>query len=194
MRSALAAAFSTTVLLAAVTASAQLKKNADDGILARLSYGNTMMEYSGAAQPRRVCFAVYDSGLYRLWRPDATNLGPHDPDPAHVIFQGSLTTEQMRQLGAMLKNLNLNSQGDGFIQQGAESFLAELVDAGRDERFNWVNPDHRRPFPPAITRIVAWMRDFRPHNAAKVTLRDLSDISVCPSANENPLPLRANAP
>lgn len=193
MRSALAA-FSTTVLLAAVVASAQVKKNAEDGILARLSYSNTMMEYSGAAQPRRVCFAVYDSGLYRLWRPDATNLGLDDPDPVHVIFQGALTKEQMRQLGAMLKNLNLNSDGDGFIQQGAESFLAELVNAGRTERFTWVNPDHRRPFPPAITRIVDWMQDFRPHNAAKVTLRDLSDISVCPSANENPLPLRASVP
>lgn len=194
MRSALAAAFSTTVLLAAVAASAQVKKNADDGIRARLSYSNTMMEYSGAAQPRRVCFAVYDSGLYRLWRPDATNLGLDDPDPVHVIFQGALTKEQMRQLGAMLKNLNLNSDGDGFIQQGAESFLAELVNAGRTERFTWVNPDHRRPFPPAIARIVDWMQDFRPHNAAKVTLRDLSDISVCPSANENPLPLRASVP
>ena len=194
MRSALAAAFSTTVLLAAVTASAQVKRNADDGILARLSYSNTMMEYSGAAQVRRVCFAVYDSGFYRLWRPDATNLGLDVPDPVHVIFQGALTKEQIRQLGAMLKNLNLNSHGDGFIQQGAESFLAELVNAGRPERFNWVNPDHRRPFPPAITRVVDWMQDFQPYDAVKVTLRDLSEISVCPSANENPLPLTASVP
>lgn len=191
MRFSLAAMIFSAVLLTAAASHSQIKRNTDEHILARLSYSNTMMEYSGVPQVRRVCFAVYDSGLYRLWRPNATNIGADDPDPAHVIFQGALTKQQMRQLGAMLKNLNLNSHGGGFVQQGAESFLAELVNAGRAERFNWVNPDHRRPFPRAVTRIVDWILDFHPHNAAKVTLRDLSDISACPSAIDNPLPLTA---
>ncbi len=186
-----AAAISAAVFLAAIAVMAQLKRNADENLVARLSYSNTLMEYSGD-QARQVCFALYKSGLYRLWRPNPVNLKPGDPDPAHVMFEGALTKEQMRQMGAMLKQLNLSSHQAGFVEQGAESFLVEMVNGSRTEQLKWVNPDHRRAFPPPITRVVDWMQDFQPQDAVKVTLRDLSDISVCPSANENPLPLRAS--
>jgi len=190
MRVELAILISAAVLIGARTASAQTEKNGDDHLIARLSYGNTLMEYSDGA-PRRVCFAVYKSGLYRLWRPNTMDLKPGDPDPARIVSQGALTQEEMRQLTTMLRQLNFKSQGGGIVEQGSESFLAELIQNGRTERLKWVDPDHRRPFPQVISRIVDWMQDFEPRNSRQITLQDLSNVSVCPSANDNPLPLTA---
>lgn len=95
MRLELAILISAAVLIGAGTTSAQTERNGDDRLIARLSYGNTLMEYSDDT-PRRVCFAVYKSGLYRLWRPNTMDLKPGDPDPARIVSQGALTQEEMR--------------------------------------------------------------------------------------------------
>ena len=192
MRSSLSTLIFSAVLTV-TTSHAQIQRNTDEHILARLSYSNTMMEYSGA-QSRRVCFAVYDSGLYRLWRPDPLHINSGDLDPAHVLFEGQLTTEQMLQFRTMMKQLDFRSREGGLVQMGAESFLAELPNNGKTIRFKWVNPDHRHPFPRAVSRMVDWLQDFEPHNSTQLALREMSDTPVCPSANDNPLPLTAGLP
>lgn len=190
MRSSLPALVCTALLAIATPASSQIKRNLDEHILARLSYSNTLMEYSDA-QLRQVCFAVYDTGLYRLWRPNPVQLNPGDLDPAHVFFEGTLTTDQMLQFRAMLKQLAFQSRGGGLVQQGSEIFLAEATNKGKMARLKWVDPDHRHPFPRAIDGVVDWLQDFVPHNATQLALREMSDTPVCPSANDNPLPLSA---
>jgi len=52
------------------------------------------------------------------------------------VLQGTLTKAQMRQLGAMLKDMRFKSSGGGLIEQGSESFLAELVKDGKSVRYN----------------------------------------------------------
>ena len=193
MRFSLAATIFSAALLTAAASPAQIQRNTDEHILARLSYSNSMMEYSGA-QSRRVCFAVYDSGLYRLWRPNPLHLKPGDLDPARVLFEGQLTTEQMLQFRTMMKQLDFKSREGGLVQMGAESFLAELPNNGKTVRFKWVNPDHRHPFPRAVSRMVDWLQDFEPHNSTQLALQEMSDTPVCPSANDNPLPLTASLP
>lgn len=178
------------LLLVTVAAVSQIKQNTDDHLVARLSYSNTLMEYS-EGQVRKVCFAVYESGLYRLWRPDPLHFNPGDLDPAHVVFEGRFTTEQMLRFRRMIQQLDFKSQGGGLVQQGSETFLAELVDKGKMSRLKWVDPDHRHPLPQAVGRVVDWLRDFEPHNSTQVAFREMSDTPVCPSANDNPLPLTA---
>ncbi len=75
MRSHLCSLISAALLLTATGSSAQGRQDSTGHLLARLSYNNTLMEQSND-QPRKICFAVYDNGLYRLWRPGHMELRP----------------------------------------------------------------------------------------------------------------------
>ena len=191
MRFSLGIVLSTLFFLIAPTGlRAQVKRDNPDHLLARLSYANTLMEKSDNS-PRQICVAVYDNGLYRLWRPDLIELKRNPIDPLRTVFQGTLTKEQMQQLGSILRGLNFQSKGGGLVEQGSESFLAELVISQKTERLQWVNADHRQPFPQAVSRVIDWLQDLGTQGTTQITLQELSDISVCPSANDNPLPLTA---
>lgn len=189
MRSCLASFLAALVLIAPAALMGQAKRDNPDHLIARLSYANTLMDRFDSR--RQVCVAVYEGGLYRLWRPNLTGLQSGSPDPLRTVFQGTLTKEQMQMLGSMLKNLNFKSKGGGLVEKGSESFLAELVNSRQTTRLKWVNPDHRQPFPQSVSRIVDWLQDLGTQGTTQTTLSELSDISVCPSANDNPLPLTA---
>lgn len=189
MRSALAALFSAVCLVSASTSHAQIKRDTDH-ILARLSYSNTLMQYS-ADRARSVCIAVYDSGMYRFWRPDTTKMQPGDPNPYRVVSQGMLTDSELHEFSSMLDELNFKFQPPGIIEQGAESFLAEVVRHGKTVRYRWLDPDRRHPFPKGVDKLVSWLQVFQPKDSTRITLYPLSDMKVCPAANENPLPLFA---
>jgi hypothetical protein len=188
MRSHLCSLISALLFLTAAGSSAQVKQTSTDHLLARLSYSNTLMDQSND-RARKVCFAVYDSGLYRLWRPGHLELRPKSPDSGRFVLQGTLTKAQMRQLGAMLKDMNFKSSGGGLIEQGSESFLAELVKDGKSVRYKWIDPDYSRAFPQPVDRLIDWLQDFEAVGSTRIQLHELSDIAVCPSANVNPLPL-----
>ena len=189
MLSVLATLVSAVVLLSASTSFAQVKRDPDH-ILARLSYSNTLMRYSDD-RARSICIAVYDSGRYRFWRPNTAKLKPGDPDPYRLISQGMLTNDQLREFRSMLGELNFNFQPPGVLEQGAESFLAELVRHGKTVRYRWLNPDQSRPFPESVDKVVSWLQAFQPKDSTTITLYAMSDMQVCPAANENPLPLFA---
>lgn len=189
MRSSRGALLSALLLIAPAALFGQIKRDNSDRPIVRLSYANTLMDRLD--NHREVCVAVYEDGLYRLWRPNLTGLKPGSPDPLRTVFQGTLTKEQMQRLGSMLKGLNFESKGGGLVEEGSESFLAELVNDQKTTRLKWVNPDHRHPFPQSVSRMVDWLQDLGTQGTTQVTLSELSDISVCPSANDNPLPLTA---
>ncbi len=53
----------------------------------------------------------------------------------------------------------------------------------------WIDPDHNRAFPQSVDRLVDWLQTFEALGSTTIELHELSDIAVCPSANDNPLPL-----
>lgn len=180
------------VLIASVGLIGQVRQATPIHLIARLSYSNTLMEKANDSA-RQVCVAVYDNGLYQLWRPDLIELKQGSPDSLRTVFEGTLTKEQMQQLGSMLRGLNFKSKGGGLVEEGSESFLAELVNSKDTVRLKWVDPDHRQPFPQSVNRIIDWLQDLGTQGTTQFSLRELGNISVCPSANDNPLPLTAAA-
>ena len=168
-------------------AAAQMKVPDRDELLARISFNvgyppiDHLATHDGYPQS---CFAVYSDGYYQVLR--LTKLGPES-------LQGKLSESQFSDFNAMLKKLDFESHEGGMVRQNAERFTAEVITDGKAVHYEWMNPDHERPFPSSAARIIEWLQKFNPEDASPLVLRELSQHPVCPPASEkNVRPITAS--
>ena len=171
------------VALAAIAGVAQLRNSESDGLVARLSYhtGGMGIDWRYQEGYPQFCFAVYHSGYYQISR--LTEQG-------NQMLQGNLSKQHFAELGRLLKNIKFDSEAGGIdYLEGAESLISELVRQGKTVRYFWINRGDRNPLPKSATDLVNWLEDFQARGATPFKRLETSDIRICPSMNENPLPL-----
>lgn len=180
-----------TILLFALIASFScfaVSQDSKEGsnLLARLAYRSTYVHNSD--EVAQSCFAVYRNGMYRLLRNSGLMLvGPGEDDLNGVVVQGQLTKGQLTRIKAMLRQLKRPSDENGLVLQGAETFTAEVMSDGESSTLSWVDADHQKPFPAAVSRVVRWLEDFRAQDSTRLTLHGLSAFSVCPPIGAKPV-------
>ena len=153
----------------------------DDSVLARLSYaGGYMVDWREQTGSPGICFALYRSGRYRISR--LTEAG-------NESLQGKLSEDAFDRLTKLLIRLDSESSPGGIVQKGAESFIVEIAREQDTIHQVWVNPDHQRPLPESVMRVVYWLQDFEATGAHPLTLRELSNQRICPTASEPLLPV-----
>jgi hypothetical protein len=166
--------------LNAPAAPAQTKEHSPDDLLARLSYNSTYVWDVSDDRSPQICFALYRDGYFRISRRS------RQAQDGTVSLQGTLPPDQLTRFRTLLKNLN-SQTGVGTIYKASESLTAEVMRDGKIVHFLWIDPDHERPFPDSVARVVNWLQDFAPQGSSPLTLRELSDQPICPSASEKPL-------
>ena len=169
----------------AVAAVGQAETNDSDPVVVRLSYrsGRTMIDWRYQNGYPQICLAVYQGGRYQISR-----LTEHGDQ----TLEGTMPKDQLGELQELLAEVNFQSQGGGLqYLQGAESFIVELVRHGEIKRYFWVNLDHRNPLPKSAIEIVNWLEKFQARGATPFKHHEESEIRICPSMNENPMPLIA---
>ncbi|MFZ0297190.1 MAG: hypothetical protein WAM13_02455 [Candidatus Sulfotelmatobacter sp.] len=168
-------------------APAQSKEHTPDDLLARLSYNSTYVWDVSENRSPQICFALYRDGYFRISRRSRR------VQDGTESLQGTLPQDQLARVQTLLKNLN-SQTGVGTIYKASESLTAEVMRDGKIVHFLWIDPDHERPFPDSVARVVDWLQDFAPQGSSPLTLRELSDQPICPSASEKPLhPVMASA-
>jgi hypothetical protein len=183
---ALIAAFA---FLNSPTASAQSKEHSSDDLLARLSYSSTYLRDVNDDHSQQICFVLYRDGYYRI-----TGKIRNTQDGVENL-QGTLSPEQLTRLRTLLNGLPSQTSEIGAIRKASESLTAEVVRDDKTIHFVWIDPDHERPFPDSAIRVVNWLQDFKAQDSSPLTLRELSDQPICPSASEKPLrPVVASMP
>jgi hypothetical protein len=176
-------------LLASGIGVAQSKQR--NPVLARLSYRNAFFEDRSQQSPR-ICFSVYENGMYLLSR---SKIATGSPENDQLIARGNLSVRQLNRLKTMLKGLNsdLENQGMGdVVRQGSEWFVAEVAEGSKTKHYTWLDADHLNPFPEPVASLLGWLQDFKAQDSIRLKLHELSDVQICPSTNENPLPIIAD--
>jgi hypothetical protein len=183
---ALIAAFA---FLNSSAASAQSKEHSSDDLLARLSYSSTYLRDVNDDHSQQICFVLYRDGYYRI-----TGKIRNTQDGVENL-QGTLSPEQLTRLRTLLNSLPSRTSEIGAIRKASESLPAEVVRDDKTVHFVWIDPDHERPLPDSAIRVVNWLQDFKAQDSSPLTLRELSDQPICPSASEKPLhPVVASVP
>lgn len=156
-------------LIPACELDGQQTASSSNRLRARISYHNTFYQIEG--ESHAVCFALYEDSSYRLLKTAAlTGTG----------LAGRLSNSQQRELDRALEKLDFQTQRGGLVLEGLEAFRAEVLRQGRVVQYDWVDPDHARPFPRPVEEIIDWLEGFQPRNAVPFEWRELSDWSVCP--------------
>lgn len=102
--------------------------------------------------------------------------------------------EQLAGLDQVLDKIDFQSQGGGVqYLQGAESLVVEIVRHRETKRYFWINPEHRNPLPKSATKLVDWLESFQAPGATPFSYHEPTDIRICPSMNENPLPIMSSS-
>jgi hypothetical protein len=166
--------------LNAAAAPAQSKEHSPDDLVARLSYSSTYVWDVSDDHSPQICFALYGDGYFRISRRS------RQAQDGTESLQGTLSSDQLTRFRMLLKNLDVQA-GVGTIHTASESLTAEIMRNGKIVHFLWIDPDHERPFPDSVARVVNWLQDFAPQGSSPLTLRELSDQPICPSASEKPL-------
>src|SRR5579884_3865685 len=153
----------------------------DTSVLGRISY-------SGELSPK-ICFAVYRDGTYFLSKRVSMfiPLGPDNAPDADETVQGQLSDEQLAKVTTMLGAMDFKSPEGGIVLESAEWFVAEVRTDHEIHRYRWLNADGLNPFPKSVADIVSWLHDFKAKGSAKISLRGLSDVAVCPREGPRPL-------
>ena len=187
MRSAFAVSLAALLLLASIASVAQSEKKDSDGLVARLSYqsGGMVIDWRYQKGYPHICFAVYRSGYYRVLR---------FTEQGNQTLEGMLPKEQLAGLDQVLDKIDFQSQGAGVqYLQGAESLVVEIVRHRETKRYFWINPEHRNPLPKSATKLVDWLESFQAPGATPFSYHEPTDIRICPSMNENPLPIMSSS-
>ena len=188
------------ILFASCMASAQSStrqnKADSDNVLARISYsvgGEDATDWQ-SQDYLPSCFALYRSGYYQMSR-TMRGLLPVPDEPGlfirrnQTILQGTLSQPQLAEFSRILKNLDFKSRAVGIVHGGSERFVAEVIREDETTHYVWMNPDHQKPFPSSAVRVIDWLQDFDDKDASPLTLRELSEHSICPSLSDSPQPL-----
>jgi hypothetical protein len=184
-------------LLCATGLFAQMKFDPphSDDVLARLSYNETgpfkcclkepppsndgsLGAFSPEVDPAHICIAVSQDGEYRV-------VLALDGKIQHL--QGKMPNEQFQQLKTLLSTPDFRAlSGDhgGLLRRRAETFGAEIAQpetAGTvsKQKLQWLNPDGYNPFPPSVSNVIDWLKNFKPTGGKKFVYSEFSD--VCPS-------------
>ena len=169
------------VLFTGLGAIAQTATGNSDPVLARLSYQNSVLNQRGHTESPNVCLAVYESGYYQISR---------RLEQGNQTLEGTMPKDQLAQLQTLLHEVDFQSVGGGIqYLQGAESLVIESIRHGKTKHYFWVNPENRNPLPKSAIRVVDWLEDFRAHGATPFKHYEVSNRRICPSMNENPMPL-----
>lgn len=157
-----------------------LQKPEQGAVLARLSYTSTyVVNGNDQKSSPRICFELYRDGQYRIVR--ATTKGNENR-------AGKLSQDQFETMSKMLTQLDSNSSPEGVIRKGSESFVAEVANgAEQEKRLLWVDPDHQRPFPESVAKIIGWLRNFNSEDALPLNVPELSTDPICPRISQTPL-------
>ena len=157
----------------------QSSEQTPTNLLARLSYDSTYVtEERGQPHFSRICFEVYRDGRYRTSR---MALGRTEN------LRGTLSEEQLSNVGSFLKKVDFDSKGGGIVRQGSETFVAEIVRGRKTARFIWVDPDHHRPFPDAAESVIRWLQEFKAQGATALTAPESSTMQICPRMSDRPV-------
>ena len=136
-------------------------------VLARLSYASThVVNGNEEKYLPRVCFELYRDGHYHIVR--GTTKG------ADENRAGKLSQDQFETIGKMLMQLDFSNGPGGVIRKGSESFVAEVPNGAEERRLLWVDPDHQRPFPDSVAKVIEWLRSFNSEEAEPFQRRELS--------------------
>lgn len=165
---------------------AQSAKSDSDAIVARLSFhsGEMVIDWRYQKNYPQICLAVYQSRYYQISR--LTERGSQ-------TLEGTLSEEDFASLKEMLNKVNFRSEGGGIqYLQGTESVIVEVVRHNETMRHFWVNPGGRNPLPKSAIKVVEWLENFQAPGATPFKHFEASDIRICPSMNENPLPLTSS--
>ena len=164
-----------TVLLAFTSGNAQSKEPRLGPPVARLSYHTTYDVHWREAHYSQVCFALYRGGNYRLSRTTKDD---------RETLQGTLSQDQLNRIRKLAGSLRPQTRDNVLVYQGSESFVAQVIRNGNTVSYEWIDPDHRQPFPDAANSIVDWLQDFKAEGASPLDLRELSEQPICPPASE----------
>lgn len=173
------------MVLLTVGTVAQLPRDDSDAALARLSYesGGTVIDWRDQKGFPKLCLAVYQSGYYQVSR-----LTEH----GNQTLEGTMSKEQLGELHGLLHQIDFPSRGGGIqYLQGAESIVIELLGHGKTKHHFWINPANRNPLPKSAIKVVNWLENFEARNATPLQY-EASDLRICPSMNDNPLPLKSS--
>lgn len=180
-------------LFLAAPGSAQVEKVIhSDNIFARLSYDESAVRLqqkeppaNGLPQdflpdinPPHMCIAIAQDGSYRV----AMIL-----DGKFQHLQGKIKQEQFQQLRNLLSSpdfRSLSGSHSAMLLQRAETFGAEVVQPNavgtvRSQRLQWLNPDGENPFPPSVSKVIDWLKKFKPIGASEFVYSEFSN--VCPT-------------
>ena len=174
------------VSLPAIACVAQSGKRESDTVVARLSYhsGGMGIDWRYQKGYPQICFAVYQSGSYQTSR-----LTEH----GYQTLQGTLSKEHLTELRKLLNSISFDSEAGGIdYLEGAESLVTEVVRHDKTVRRFWINRGHRNPLPKSATELVEWLENFQAQGATQFQPHETSEIRICPSMNENPLPLTSS--
>lgn len=180
MRLILCAAY---ILLSITVGAVAQTGNQSGGVLARLSYrsGSTVIDWNDQTGYPQICIAVYRSGYYQISR--LTKYGDE-------TVQGTMARASFDQLRELLWDVDFKSAGSGFqYLQGAESVIVETDRHGHKTHSFWINPGDQNPLPKSAAKIRDWLEGFKARGATPFEHFEASDIRICPSMNDNPLPL-----
>ena len=169
------------VTLLAIPLTAQQSPDNASTVIARISYNSTYgMETDSDSS--RICFALDDTGHYRLSR--VTRDG-------RQTVQGYLSEVQFKEMRKMLSEVNFTSNKVGLARVGAESFVAEIGRDDRTARFAWVDADHTQPLPNSAAVLVDWLQMFKATGSSPLHVYELSSDPICPAASVQPAPAMA---
>lgn len=158
-------------------------------VLARLSYTSTYFHVVNENEEKylpRVCFELYRDGQYRIVR-TATKGAPPRLGPRAENRAGKLSQDQFETISKMLMQLDFSSSPGGVIRKGSESFVAEVPNGAEERRLLWVDPDHQRPFPDSVAKVIGWLRSFNSEEAVPFNVPELSTDPVCPRFSQTPV-------
>ena len=180
------------LLLSPALAAAQLETESHrDHVFARLSYSESGVFRSQRQSPAdkspqdfsiqtdavRLCISVAQNRTYRVVMTLNGKL-------QHL--QGKMPDEQFQRLRNLLSATDfrsLSGSHGGMLLQRAETFGAEVAQsyaAGTgSQRLQWLNPDGANPFPQPVSRVVAWLKSFKPAGATSFVESEISN--VCPT-------------
>ncbi len=179
-------AFPLAVLFTGLPALAQSAGENSVSVLARLSYdgGPGVIDWRDQKGYPHICMAVYQNGYYQISR-----LTEHGTQ----TFEGAMPKDQLRELKDVLHQVDFQSAGGGLqYLQRAESLVVEVFRHGKTEHYLWINPDDHNPLPKSAIKVVNWLEDFQARGATPFKQYEASNIRICPSMNDNPLPLMSS--
>ena len=170
------------VLFTGLGSFAQSPSAHSEAVLARLSYhSGKVIDWRSQKGSPSICLAVYQSGYYQISR-----LTEH----GNQTLQGAMSKEQLSELKGLMREVDFPSQGGGIqYLEGAESLVLEVFRDRKAEHYFWVNPGDANPLPAPAIKVVNWLEDFRPRGATPFKKHEASNTPICPSMNDNPLPL-----